>query len=88
MIFNVKTYTYNHLICLEKNINMYLRLIILYTQHNFLALNTYLSSFSKKSDAKIYIEDWPIRCWDRAVSVPSTKPSGFKPINPFPPPDT
>ena len=29
--------------------------LIPYTQHEFLALNTYLSSASKKSDAKIYI---------------------------------
>ena len=27
-----------------------------YAQHEFLALNTYLSSFMKKSDAKIFIK--------------------------------
>ena len=34
---------------------MYLRLKIPYTQHEFIALNIYSSSYSKKSDAKIYI---------------------------------
>ena len=32
-----------------------LRLKTPYTQHEFLALNTNLSSFSKKTDAKIYL---------------------------------
>ena len=31
------------------------KLKIPYTQHEFLALNMYLSSFSKKTNAKIYI---------------------------------
>ena len=43
-----------HLICFDKyNKFLFKRLKIHYTQHEFLALNTYLSSFSKKSDAKI-----------------------------------
>ena len=39
----------------KKTINTYLRLKIPYTQHKFKALNTYLLSFLKKLDAKIYI---------------------------------
>ena len=41
----------NHL----NSMNTYLKAKIPYTQHEFLALNTYLSSFSKKSDDKIFI---------------------------------
>ena len=39
----------------KKTINTYLKAEILYTQHEFQALSTYLSYFSKKADAKIYI---------------------------------
>ena len=35
----------NHLICFEKKINTYLKAKISYIQHEFLASNTYLSSF-------------------------------------------
>ena len=45
----------NHLICFEKTINTYLKAKIPYTQHKFLALNMYLLSFKKNSDANIKI---------------------------------
>ena len=41
------TYIDNHLICLEKTINTYLRLRI-FSTHKFLALNTYSSSVLKQ----------------------------------------
>ena len=37
----------NHLICYERTINTYLKAKKFYTQHEFLALNTYLLSFKK-----------------------------------------
>ena len=39
----------------KKDINVSKGLEIPYTQHEFLALNSYLQSVSKKSDAEIYI---------------------------------
>ena len=52
LVYNIN----NHMICFEKKTINTSMLKIPCTQHEFLALNTYLSSFSKKkTDAKIYI---------------------------------
>ena len=45
----------NHLICLKKIIKACSKATNFHTQDEFLALNTYLSSFKKKIENKIYI---------------------------------
>ena len=54
----------NHLFCFEKNENYVLK--IPYMRHEFLALNTYLSSFSKKKQMLKYtIFYWS--CWSHFI---------------------
>ena len=54
----------NHLICFEKTVNMYLK-----AKNNTNTLNTYLSSISKTSDAKIYISIFVLKQTEDSVQL-------------------
>ena len=54
LVFSTCPHKYKWLFCIENPV-LNARLKIRYIQHKLLAINIYLSSFSKKSDAKIYI---------------------------------